>query len=253
VSPRVHRLLSYAGIAAFVLALWWAISASGSVKSIVLASPSDVWKALRSLLSDPQDVLSAMWATLRPLLIAFGIAAPTGVLVGLVIGRSRLLRDAYEPLLANLNTVPVIVLYPLLAGMIGLGALPQVVVGALAAFFPIAIASVWAARQVEQNLLTAARAMGASRWELTASVALPAALPGVLSGMRTGLGLAFVTIIAGEFISSTEGLGYELAEMSQAFRTPELFAWVVVTLVFSALLNGAWSLVQGQIERSVRR
>lgn len=250
---RSVRVGIYTAVAAVALAIWWALSASGAVKSVLLPAPVEVWDSFRALLHEPGELLSAVSATLRPLLLAFAIAAPAGVAVGILVGRSALLRDAYEPLLANLNTVPVIVLYPLLAGLIGLGEVPAVVVGAFAAFFPIAIASVWAARDVHAVLLTAARSMGASGWSLLRSVSLPAAMPGVLNGLRTGLGLSFVTIIACQFISSTAGLGYQLAEASQAFRTPELFAWIVGTLVVSAALIATWSLVQGQIERRVRR
>jgi ABC-type nitrate/sulfonate/bicarbonate transport system permease component len=252
-SGRVQRASIGLAMLAAVVAAWSVVSASGAVKSVVLPSIPDTWSALQSVLDDPGEVGSAIQATLWPLLVSFAIAAPLGVAVGVAVGRSPLLRAAYEPLLANLNTLPFIVLYPLLAGLIGLGALPQVVVGTLAAFFPIAIAAIWAARDVDSTLLTAARSMGASGWTLVRAVSLPAAMPGILAGLRTGLGLAFVTIVAAQFVSSTEGLGYELAEMSQAFRTPELFAWVLITLLCSAVIGGAWSLLKGQIERGVRR
>ncbi|MFZ1993798.1 MAG: ABC transporter permease subunit, partial [Solirubrobacteraceae bacterium] len=160
-SHRTQRILVYVLVVVAVGALWWLISATGSVKRLLLPTPTDVWHALRTLLDQPSAVFSAVWETLRLLLIAFAISAPCGLLLGVVVGRSRLLTDAYEPLLANLNTIPVIVLYPLLAGLLGLGGLPQVVLGAIVCFFPIAISSMWAARDVDATLLLAARAMGA--------------------------------------------------------------------------------------------
>jgi len=236
-----------------VLILWWLLTATGTVNAIVLPAPTAAWEALHGLLLHPADTLPALWTTLRSLIIAFAIAAPIGVALGVSVGRSALLREAYEPLLSNLNTVPVIVLYPLLAGLIGLGSAPQVLVGILACLMPVAIASTWAARDVDPTLVSAARSMGAGHWALVRAVSLPTALPGILTGLRTGLGLAFVTIIAGEFISSTEGIGYQLAQTSQAFRTPELFSWIVIALATSAVVNGVWSVIHIQIERRVSR
>lgn len=251
-TASVRRAVVFAVFVAVVLVLWILLSASGSVKEVVLPPPSDVWDAMRELTDDPGTILDTCWATLRPLLISFAVAAPIGVAMGVLVGRSQLLTEAYEPLLADLYTVPYIILYPLLAGLLGLGALPQIVVGVLAAIFPIAIASSRATREIDSTLVSAAQSMGARGWSLIRTVSLPAAMPGIFTGLRTGLGLAFVTIIAGQFISSTEGLGYKLAETSQAFQTPQLFAWIVVTLVLSAVINAVWALLQGQIERKVR-
>ena len=248
-----YRLLAYLAVSATVLVVWWLLTATGSVEPILLPSPADTWSALTDLLSDPTEVLDTIRATLEPLLPAYALAAVVGTTVGAVVGRSALLREAYEPLLANLNTIPVIALYPLLAGAIGVGVLPKLIVGFIAAVLPIAIATVWAVRDIDATMLAAARAMGASPWQRMRSVVLPAAMPGVFTGLRTGLGLATVTIIAGEFIASTAGIGHQLAETSQSFQTPQLFAWLVITLAFTAVVNGCMSLVEGLIERRVKR
>jgi ABC-type nitrate/sulfonate/bicarbonate transport system permease component len=247
------RILAYVVVAGAVLALWIAVTALGSVNPVLLPPPQDAWEALRALLEEPRAVLDTVAATLTTVLLAFAIAAPAGVTMGVAIGSSRLLRDAYEPLVANLNTVPVITLYPLLVGMFGVTSTPRVVLGVLAAVLPIAIASLWAARSVDATLVAAGRAMGARGWTLSRSVVIPGVMPAILGGLRTGMSLAIVSIIAGEYIASTSGIGYELAETSQSFRTPELFAWLIVTLAFVAVVNGCMSALEGIIERRVRR
>jgi ABC-type nitrate/sulfonate/bicarbonate transport system permease component len=168
----------------------------------------------------------AVLSTLSEVVLAFAIAAVVGVSLGVVIARERLLTQAYEPLLGNLSAVPLVLLYPLLVGLFGLGAGSKVVLGALYAFFPIVIASIRAGQDVDRALETAARAMGARTWQLLQVVALPAMVPGIVAGLRVGLGLATVTVVAGEFIASTSGLGYHLAQTSQELNTPELFAWI---------------------------
>jgi ABC-type nitrate/sulfonate/bicarbonate transport system permease component len=247
------RVLAYGLVAGVVLGLWAAVAAFGSVNPVLLPPPEAAWDALRALLEEPGAVLDTVDTTLRTALLAFAIAAPAGVALGVAIGSSRLLREAYEPLIANLNTIPVITLYPLLVGIFGVTATPRVVLGAIVAVLPIAIASLWAARSVDPTLVAAGRAMGARGWRLSSSVVIPGVTPAILGGLRTGLSLAIVTIIAGEYIASTSGVGYELAETSQSFRTPELFAWLIVTLAFVAVVNGCMSVLEGIIERRVRR
>jgi ABC-type nitrate/sulfonate/bicarbonate transport system permease component len=195
----------------------------------------------------------AVLSTLSEVVLAFAIAAVLGVSLGVVIGRERLLTQAYEPLLGNLSAVPLVLLYPLLVGLFGLGAGSKVVLGALYAFFPIVIASIRAGQDVDGALETAARAMGARTWQLLQVVALPAMVPGIVAGLRVGLALATVTVVAGEFISSTRGLGYQLAQTSQELNTPELFAWIVITLMFTVILVAGMSLLADVIDRRVRR
>jgi NitT/TauT family transport system permease protein len=247
------RLVAYVAVVVFALLVWWVLTATDTVEPILLPSPADTWDALRDLVSDPGLVADTIWSTLQPLLPAFALGAVIGTGAGAVIGRSALLREAYEPLLSNLNTIPVIALYPLLAGAIGVGVLPKLLVGFIAAVLPIAIATVWAVRDIDATMLAAARSMGATPWVRMRSVILPAAMPGVFTGLRTGLGLATVTVIAGEFIASTAGIGHQLAETSQSFQTPQLFAWLVITLAFTAVVSGCMSLVEGLIERRVKR
>ena len=85
------------------------------------------------------------------------------------------------------------------------------------------------------------------------SVTLPACLPRIFTGLRTGLGLCGVTVIAGEYIASLDGLGYQLAQSSESLQTASLYAWVVITLVVMALLNVCLGIVQFTVERGVKR
>ncbi|WP_219420355.1 ABC transporter permease [Pseudonocardia nigra] len=90
--------------------------------------------------------------------------------LGLVVGTSRLLRDAYEPVFTTISALPLVVLYPIVAAILGVGSGSKIVIGTLYAFFPIVIATTRAAATVDTRLLAAARAMGASSAEVTRSV-----------------------------------------------------------------------------------
>jgi ABC-type nitrate/sulfonate/bicarbonate transport system permease component len=248
-----RRPLTYLAVIAFVLALWEILTISGSVKPIILASPADVWSSLDDLLRQPARVLEPVAVTLGETGAAFGIGAVVAIVVGLLVGSSPLLYRAYEPLLTTANAVPLVVLYPLLAAILGIGGSSKIVLGALYAFFPVAIATARAAAHVDPQLLAAARAMGASTVELRRGVVLPAITAPIVASLRVGLALALVTVIAAEFIAGADGVGYELGAASQGLDTPALFAWVVIACALTVAINIVFSLVTNVVEKGTHR
>jgi ABC-type nitrate/sulfonate/bicarbonate transport system permease component len=192
-------------------------------------------------------------STVETIAIGFGLAVGVGVGLGLPIGRNETLSLAYEPLIASLFTIPIVVLYPMLVGQLGVSREPEVLVAFLAAVFPILLASISAARQVDPRLMVAMRSLGAGPIRRTLLLTLPACLPRVFTGLRSGLGLCGVTVVAAEYIASLKGLGYQLAQTSESLQTPSLYAWVVVTLAVMALLNVCLGIVQFTVEQGVKR
>lgn len=248
-----RRFASYAVVVAVVLSLWFALTTFGVTSQLILPRPADVAQSLGQVMQDSTLLRTAVLATLLEVIAAFSIAAVVGVPLGLAVGRIRLLAEAYEPLLGNLSAIPLVLLYPLLVGLFGLGGSSKVALGALYALFPTTIAAIRAGHDVDGVLETAARSMGARGWQLQHVLVLPSMVPGVVAGLRVGLGLATVTVVAGEFISSTKGLGYQLAQTSQELNTPSLFAWIVITLAFTIVLGASMSVLGQLIDRRVRR
>ena len=249
----MRRLLAYGVVLVAVLLPWWAVTAAGAVAPLTLPPPATVASALGELLADPGTWASAVAVTVGRTASGFGLAALVAVPLGVFLGRSRLLGRAYEPLLATLAAVPLVVLYPVLSATLGIGTASKVTLGCLYAFFPIAIAAVRAAGQVDPELLTAMRSMGAAPSRLAGSVVLPSALPGIVSGLRVGLGLALVTVIAAEFIAGDAGVGYRLAAAGQGYRSADLFAWVALAVVLTIVVNALFTLFATLLERSIRR
>lgn len=250
---RSRRLVLSAIVSVVVVGLWWMITAIHAVSTLILPTPAATWSALGSTLTDSSEVYLAVDDTVRTIGVAFLAGAAIGVLLGQLIGRSQLLRDAYEPLIANLTAVPLIVIYPMLVGALGVTALPKVLIGGAAALLPTLLASIAAAHAVDPTLVTAVQALGGGRWQRATSVVLPSGVPALFSGMRTGLGLCAVTVVAAEYIASLGGLGYHLAQSSQSLRTPELFAYLIVTLVVMGLLNIGLAGVQLLVNKGVNR
>lgn len=248
-----QRWLTYTATVAVVLAVWVLLSATGAVQPLLLASPAQVWTAFGQLAATPAHIFTPVGVTVRETATAFGLAALVAVPLGVLVGSSRLLRRAYEPLFTSANALPLVILYPVLAATLGVGSASKTALGLLYAFFPMAIATMRATAHVDRELLAAAGTMGAGRATRTVTVVGPAILAPLFAGMRVALGLALVTVIAAEFISGAAGVGYELGAASQSLDTPTLFAWIVVACLLTVVVNLLFSLVTAGLQKGVYR
>lgn len=248
-----RRPVTYVVVIAVILAVWWSLTASGAVKPLLLADPSRVWAALGLLFEHPSAVFGPLGVTVAETTIAFIAASVLAIPIGLFVGSSELLRRAYEPLLTTGSALPLVILYPVLAATMGIGGSSKVALGLLYAFFPVAIATAQAAATIDRRLMVAAQVMGAGRAQAVRSVVLPAISLPIIAGMRVALALALVTIIAAEFISGSDGVGYNLAAASQGLDTPALFAWVVIACALTIVVNVVFTLATNTILKGIKR
>ena len=186
IAPR--RVLVYAGTVAAVLAVWALLAGTGAVAPLLLPPIGDVWQALSDLAAEPSKLLEPVGTTLEETAVAFGIATAIALPAGVLVGSSRLLRRAYEPVLTGLNALPLVILYPVLAATLGVGSQSKIALGTLYAFFPIAIAAARATAGVDGRLITAARTMGATRAQWLAGGALVTDHPIIAATERQHLG-----------------------------------------------------------------
>lgn len=242
------RVAPYLACLLVVIGVWWLVVVIGTASPFILPAPSEVAPEVGRLAVEARTH-AALLTTAKEIGAAFGIAAGAALLIGIPLGWFPLLRHAYEPLVANLAAIPLVVLYPVFALALGLGSASKIAFAGLYGFFPIVIGTVAGVAAVDVTLVTAARAMGARGLALVRTVILPAALPQVLSGLQLGLVLCTLAVVGGEYIGGTGGLGYELATAGQAFRTIEMYAYVVITFVLACVLNGALALIAALVRR----
>jgi ABC-type nitrate/sulfonate/bicarbonate transport system permease component len=162
--------------------------------------------------------------TLTRLGAAFAIAALPAVPLGLLMGIARPIRDAVEPYIAFIFPVPKVTLLPFLLIVLGVGEPAFVLTGALSAFFQIVISTLAGVQTMDPRLLEVGRNYGAHGARLFRKVILPAALPAIFTGLRLGLGLALVALVAVEFIAAKSGLGHLVYRHWQMLSTPEMYA-----------------------------
>jgi ABC-type nitrate/sulfonate/bicarbonate transport system permease component len=195
------------------------------------------------------DLLEHVALTVREIAVAYGLAIAAGLGCGFVLGLNRVVGRAYGPILAALYAVPAVVWYPSLMLFFGLDAASKIAFGFLLGFFPITLAVLAGIRQVNPQLVTVARAFGASRLTVFGKVMVPAMLFTLVGGLRTGLALSVIGVIVGEVLGAKAGIGSLINHAYGLFRTADYVALVVVTLA----LIVASDAVAGLVERRARR
>ena len=221
-----------------LLALWEIASRLAVVSSRYFPAPTTIaWVLADRFLEG--DLGAQALVTLARLACAFALAAVPGVLLGLLMGSARPVRAAIEPYIAFIFPVPKITLLPFLLIILGVGEPAFVLTGAASAFFQIVISTLGGVQTLDPRLLEAGRNYGAHGARLFWKVILPAALPSIFTGLRLGLGLALVSLVAVEFIAAKSGLGHLVYRHWQMLSTPEMYAaFVLVGALGLALTRG---------------
>jgi NitT/TauT family transport system permease protein len=173
-------------------------------------------------------LLTHILASLVRVYGGFALAALVALPLGMLIGRIRVVRELLDPFLQILRPVPVTAWLPLSMIVFGLGPRSAFFLVFLGAFFPILLNTIFGVRNVEPRLFEAAQMLGVSRQALFWKVVLPASLPSIFTGLRLGLGFAWVVIVVGEMTGVQTGLGAIIMEARQLSRTDIVIAGMIV-------------------------
>lgn len=218
--------------------------------SVALSSPlTTISGAVDLLLS--ADFWPNVTSTFRAFLLALVIAIGGGVLIGLVLGSSRLLADAYEPALMAFYTVPKVSFFPVILLFCGIGLLTEVVFGAIHGIVPVAIFTLNAVRNVRTVHLKTARVMGLSRTETWLSILLPSSIPEVFTGIRIGVSLTFIGTILSEMFGSHQGIGYMLMQAIGNSSGDLIMSLAFLIIVFAISVSTALLAVDRRLHRRV--
>jgi NitT/TauT family transport system permease protein len=216
-----------------LLGLWWV--ATTLHPGGLIPSPQDVGVALWDLafggINDDafsQMLLPDLLASASRVYGAFVLAAALALPLGMLIGRLRVVKELLEPTLQVLRPVPVTAWLPLSMIIFGIGAKSAFFLVALGSFYPILVNTIFAVRSVEPRLFEAAQMLGMSQARLFPNVVLPASLPGIFTGLRLGLGFAWVVIVVGEMTGVQTGLGAMIMDARQLSRTEIVIAGMAV-------------------------
>lgn len=175
------------------------------------------------------------------MLSGFALGATTGIALGLATGRSHRIDVVVSPVLQALRPLPPVAIIPLVIAWLGIGTSAKVFSTAFAVLFPVWISTHIGASTVSHEFIWGARVLGASQARTLFLVVLPAALPSMLAGLRTGISTAFVMVYVAELAGASSGLGYRIAVAHLAYRIDLMMAALATLAAAGALADSAFA------------
>ena len=237
-------------VLALLVGLWQIVASTGALRdalnleSFLVPSPVEVAESLwenRGLLAENA------WVTLREMLLGILAAVAVGVGFAVAMHRWRLMRDAAYPLIVASQTIPIVVISPILVTWFGYGIAPKVVIIALVCFFPLTINALDGLRAVEPEAVKMMRSLNASRWQLFRRVEAPTALPHLFTGAKIAVVIAPIGAVFAEWAGSSAGLGHLIQSDTANFEVARQFATVAVLSAMALGLMGLTVLAERRV------
>jgi NitT/TauT family transport system permease protein len=226
------------------LCLWELAVATGGINPLFTSSPTRIAAAAAEMFAD-----GSIWGHLRvsglEFVVGYSLAILVGVPLGILMGWYSRLNAVLDPFVSALYATPRIALLPLLMIWFGIGLASKFAIVFLGAIFPILVNTITGVRTIDANFVKVARSFGSNDRQMFLTVALPSAVPMLLTGLRLGLGHALIGIVVGEMYGATQGLGYLIAIAGARFQTDR----VMVGIILIAGLGVAMTALLRRIER----
>jgi ABC-type nitrate/sulfonate/bicarbonate transport system permease component len=255
-APRLVQPVTALRIAiiATLLAGWEALAASGLLYRDVVPSLLAIGKALLNLLTVPdmpvdlasfglQDTIKIpaiywhLYVTFYEIAIGMVVGGLSGLVAGIALGSSRLLRRAYEPMLYYLGPCPKIIFFPVMIMWFGVGPGSKVAMGAISCFFPVALNVAGGMREIDSVLIRVGRSFRANTWQMVTKIYLPAMRHPMINGIRIGLGVCLIGTLLAETKLSNSGVGFLVIQAYSLFNMPLMYALLIVLFVIAIGAN----------------
>jgi NitT/TauT family transport system permease protein len=208
-----------------LLLVWQAICSVFNVSEFIFPSP---WRICTQFWEYKDLIAGHAWRTFWVTMVGFGISIVVGVLLGFVIGSSRLAYNAIYPLMTAFNALPKAAFVPILVVWFGIGVGPAVLTAFLISFFPIMVNISTGLATLEPELEDVLRVLGAKRWDVLIKIGLPRSMPYFYASLKVAITLAFVGTTVSEMTASNEGIGYLLISAGSAMQMGLAFAGLFV-------------------------
>lgn len=219
-----------------VLGSWELVARSGLLYRDVVPSLEKIGHSLYETLADPTFYWH-LYTTFYEISIAMVIGCLSGLAVGIVLGSSKLFQRAYEPLLYYLGPCPKIIFFPVMIMWFGVGPGSKVAMGAISAFFPVALNVAGGMREIDKTLIRVGRSFRASTWQMVTKIYIPAMRHPLINGVRLGLGVALIGTLLAETKLSNRGIGFLVIQAYSLFNMPEMYALLIILFVIAIGIN----------------
>ncbi|WP_026248836.1 ABC transporter permease [Streptomyces sp. LaPpAH-108] len=235
-----------------VLGLWEGLSRANIIDPFNFSMPSAIWDQIQSWTLHGTALGSLgeqIWYTLYEALLGWFIGVAGGVVLGIALGRVAFLADLLGPYIKVLNSIPRIVLAPVFLIWFGLGPASKVASAVVLVFFPVFFNAFQGAREVDRNLVSNARMLGASDRQVTLQVVIPSATSWIFTSLHVSFGFALIGAIVGEYIGATRGIGLLVAQSQGTLNSAGVYAAMVILAVVALLAEGLLTFAERRIFR----
>lgn len=216
-----------AGFIFIILFFWHILSSSGIFNQTLFPGPIVVLYALINL-TQSGELLSNVTASAGRLFFGLLTGSIFGVIFGLLMGRIGFLDEAFAPLLNILRSIPPVAIIPLMIVWFGIGDVAKVNSIAFAVFFPVWLSTLHGAKNISSNHIKTAKIFSKSVIQTFIRVIFPATIPNIISGVRLGIGTAFIMVFVSELAGASVGLGYLIAYAQITYRIDIMLAGLIV-------------------------
>ena len=232
------------------LVAWVAVAATGAVPESFLPSPAAVLSAGWEMAQSGQ-LATDTWASVRRILIGFGLAIAVSVPLGLAMGSFQAGQALFEPIVGLLRYLPASAFIPLLTIWLGIGEPSKWMLLFIGTVFFNTLMTADAVRQVPRALIDVSYTLGARRGEVLRKVVVPHALPGMIDAVRVNAAAAWNFVVVAELINSQEGLGYRIARSQRFLASDRIFAVLIVIAVIGLAIDILLRVLRDRIGRWV--
>ncbi len=256
--PKTLRLWQI-GLLVALIVFWYAMTTPGLLPNFMFENdrqaafffgePLRVAERIWAWFVTDADIYKHLGVTLTETVLAFAIGALGGLGGGLWLALSPMASAILEPYIKAMNSMPRIILAPIFAVWFGLGIASKVALGVTLVFFIVFFNVYQGVKEVSPVILANARMLGASQKQLLRHVYLPSATSWVFSSLHTSVGLAFVGAVVGEYLGSSQGVGYLILQAEGSFDINTVMAGIVVLTAFALVLDA----VVGRIEKRLMK
>lgn len=233
-----------------VIAIWQIICSGFNISEFIFPSPMRIWEQFWEYKT---VIAQHAWRTFWVTMAGFAISIVVGVLLGFLIGSSRLAYAAVYPLMTAFNALPKAAFVPILVVWFGIGVGPAILTAFLISFFPIMVNIATGLATLEPELEDVLRVLGAKRWDVLIKIGLPRSLPYFFASLKVAITLAFVGTTVSEMTASNEGIGYLLISAGSTMQMGLAFAGLMVIGVMAMAMYELFSLVEKHTTGWARR
>jgi sulfonate transport system permease protein len=242
-SGRLMRFAARLASPVAIIVLWQLASMTGLLSPRILAAPSEIVAAASKLIASGELVTGLVVSFLR-VLAGFSIALIAGILLALVSGLSRLGEAVIDPPIQMLKAMPFLGLLPLFILWFGIGEAPKIGLVAFGAVFPIYLTLHGGIRGIDKKLIEAGRTLELGTLGIVRHIVIPGALPSLLVGVRYGLSVAWLSLVVGEQINASSGIGFIITYARDFLQTDIIVVCLLVYAIMGLLTDGLVRMIE---------